>query len=102
MRRATTPTHTFKFPKEVPIDTLDELLLTYTQDRKKILEKTKDDLTFSVDENTVSYVLTQDEANLFAPGKALVQARVKDDNGVVMASQMVEFSVKPVLNSKEL
>lgn len=102
MRRATTPTHTFTFPESVLIDSLGELRITYSQNGKTVLEKTLDDLTIDTENNAVSYTFTQDETNLFAPGKALVQARAKSGSGAVLASQMVWITIKPVLNSKEM
>lgn len=102
MRRATTPTHTFTFPESVPVDGLAEVLITYSQDKKTILEKRMSDLTLSVGGNTASYTLTQEETNKFAPEKALIQVRAKGENGTVLASQMLWLDVKPVLNSEEM
>lgn len=102
MRRATTPTHTFTFPEKVSVDGLSEILITYSQNGKIIFEKTEADLTISLEDNAVSYTLTQEEANKFAPGKALVQVRSKSDNGTVLASQMLWLEIKPVLNSEEM
>lgn len=102
MRRATTPTHTFTFPESVPVDGLSEILITYSQDKKTILEKRKSDLVLSAEDNTASYTLTQEETKKFAPEKALIQVRVKGDNGTVLASQMLWLDVKPVLNSEEM
>ena len=102
MRRATTPTHTFTFPEKVSVDGLSEILITYSQDGSIILEKHEADLTISLEDNSVSYTLTQDETNKFAPGKALVQVRAKSESGTVLASQMLWLDVKPVLNSEEI
>lgn len=102
MRRATTPTHTFTFPESVPVDGLSEILITYSQDKKTILEKRKSDLVLSAEDNTASYTLTQEETKNFAPERALIQVRVKGDNGTVLASQMLWLDVKPVLNSEEM
>lgn len=102
MRRATTPTHEFTFPKDIPIDGLVEVLITYNQDKKTVLEKELGDLIISIKNNSVSYTLTQEEANKFVPGKALIQVRAKGENGIVLASQMLWLDIKPVLNSEEL
>lgn len=102
MRRATTPTHTFTFPENVSVDGLSEILITYSQNGRIIFEKTEADLTISLEDNAVSYTLTQEEANKFTPGKALVQVRSKSDNGTVLASQMLWLEIKPVLNSEEI
>lgn len=100
MRRASTPTHTFTFPEEIPIEGLDEIKVTYSQSGKTVLKKEKSDLTISLEDNSASYTLTQEEANKFAPGKALVQVRPKSSNGAVLASQMIWLTIKPVLDSE--
>jgi hypothetical protein len=102
MRRATTPTHTFTFPDTVKVDGLSEILITYSQAKKTILEKGMSDLTLSAKDNTASLTLTQEETNKFAPSKALIQVRAKGENGVVLASQMLWLDVKPVLNSEAM
>lgn len=102
MRRATTPTHTFTFPAEVPIVGLDEILITYSQNGKTILEKTKDELIIDAENNAASYLMSQEESLKFAPEKALIQVRAKGENGSVLASQMLWLDVKPVLNSEEM
>lgn len=100
MRRATTPTHTFTFPDTVSVDSISELLVTYSQCGKTILTKTLDDMVPG--ENSFSCKLTQDETNLFAPGKALIQVRAKNLSGVALASQMIWLTIKPVLESEDL
>lgn len=102
MRRATTPTHTFTLPDEVPVGSLSKVLLTYSQNGKTILEKSLPDLTTDTDKNTLFYELTQAETNLFAPGKALIQLRAKYNNGTVLESQMIWLTVKPALNSEAI
>ena len=102
MRRATTPTHTFTFPEDVPVNELSDILVTYSQSKSKILEKTLEDMELSAEDNTASVTLTQEETTRFAPGKALIQVRAKGNNNVVLASQMIWLDVKPVLDSKEM
>ena len=102
MRRATTPIHTFTFPEDVLVDSLSEVVITYSQDGKTILEKNLSDLTVSTENNTLSCELSQEETTKFAPGKALVQVRAKNESGSALASQMVWLTIKPVLNSEEM
>lgn len=102
MRRATTPTHTFILPTEVLVGSLEKALLTYSQSGKKVLEKSLSDLNVNSDNNSLYYKLTQDETNLFAPEKALIQLRVKNNAGTVLESQMIWLTVKPALNSEEI
>ena len=78
MRRATTPTHTFTFPADVPVDEVDDVLITYTQNRQNILEKTKKDVEIDVINNMIVVPkLTEAETSLFAPGKALIQLKAR-------------------------
>lgn len=100
MRRATTPTHTFTLPSSVSVDSLEKAILTYSQDGKTILQKNLSDLTTDSENNALFYELTQGETNLFAPGKALAQLRVKNQNNKVFQSQMLWVTVKPALDSE--
>ena len=101
MRRATTPTHIFTFPDTVEVSSVTEILISYSQCGKVILEKTFNDLSIDTDKNAFYLDLTQDETDLFAPGKALIQVRAKTGNKT-LASQMIWLTVKPVLNSEEM
>lgn len=100
MRRATTPTHTFVIPEAVAVSSLEKVLLTYSQNGATVLEKTLSDLAIDSENNSLNYQLTQNETNLFAPGNALIQLRVKTNTGAVLESQMIWFPVKPALNSE--
>ena len=101
MRRATTPNHTFTFPEEVEVSSVTDILISYSQNGQKILEKTLNDLTIDTENNAFNLKLTQKETDSFAPGKALVQVRAKTGN-TALASQMIWLTVKPVLNSEEM
>lgn len=101
MRRATTPSHTFTFPEEVEVANVTDILISYSQCGKKILEKTLNDVTIDTNHNAFNLTLTQKETDSFAPGKALIQVRAKTGDKA-LASQMIWLTVKPVLNSEEL
>ncbi len=101
MRRATTPIHSFTFPDDVLVGDVTEALITYSQNGNTILEKTLTDLTPNIDNNVFRLALTEDETRLFAPGKALIQVRVKIGDGA-LCSQMIWLTVKPTLNSEDL
>ena len=100
MYRATTPTHKFRFPKDMT--EFKTILVTYQQKGKIVMEKTKADLT--TDGNTASFVLTQEEANAFSPGdrSVSVQIRAVDIHGTVLASKIFQVNVKDVLNDEVL
>ena len=102
MRIATTPTHTFTFPETIRLSEITEAEFVYGQCGEKKLTKTLDDFVIDYQKNTFSITLTQDETKLFAPGEALVQAKIKTSTGSVLASQIIIFNVKPVLNSEDL
>ena len=102
MRIATTPTHKFYFPAIVSVGDISEAEFTYGQRGEKLLTKTLDDFAKDLTENSLSIKLKQEETKKFAPGEALVQARIKVVNGAVLASQMLIFDVKPVLDSEEI
>lgn len=101
MRRATTPTHTFTFPQGIKVGSVTEALVTYSQCGRIVLEKTLSDAEIDSENNRIAIKLSEEETNLFAPGKALVQVRAKV-NEAMLASQLLWFPVKPVLNSESM
>lgn len=111
MYRATTPKHTFIFDVD-PAETFDKILITYAQNGKIILEKNKEELSFSETMNeccgrqyTASLELTQEETNMFSAGSrgvVSIQVRVRTYDGQVLASDEKHISVKNVLNDEVL
>lgn len=109
MYRATTPKHIFYFNVD-PNETFEEILITYSQSEKIILEKHKNDLTF--DEKPGQYRkygawfrLTQEETKLFEDSyysECDVQVRVKTFTGEVVAGPVEKVTVKEVLNDEVL
>lgn len=103
MFRATTPLHKFIFDQDAEL--FDEILITYAQNGKIVLEKRKDDLTFGQDENghyTASVKLTQEESNLFRYGSVNIQVRVLTADGEALSSEVRTLAVKDVLNDEVL
>lgn len=109
MFRATTPTHTFLFDVD-PDVSYSDILITYAQGNKIVLEKQKSDLTFEgsqvIEGETVylaSLHLTQEESNKFQPIKTVnVQVRALTYNNEAVASNKIPVSVKDVLNDEVL
>lgn len=127
MFRATTPTHKFCFGTINP-ELFKEILLTYAQNDKVVLEKKKQDLVITseeitvklpkeetneeitVDEETVTHYhatlkLTQEETKLFKIQNGLtitVQIRTIDNEGNVAASNKMKVSLQDVLNDEVL
>lgn len=104
MYRATTPIHTFS----LPISTADckDILITYKQGKNIVLEKYMDDRVLpsgmTINNKTITIVLTQEESKLFKAVAATVQVRILTDAGTVCASDIFNFKVKDVLDDDEL
>ena len=109
MYRATTPTHNFCFGDVNPED-LKTILITYVQNDKIVLEKTKSDLEFTTEEVEgethyhASLKLTQEETNMFSPktNTIYIQVRAADFDGNAVASDIVKVSLHDVLNDEVL
>ena len=100
MVRATTPTHTFVLP--LSVDDVKTLLLTYSQNDNVVMEKEKDDLT-ATDDNTIQYVLTQEETLKFDASKSVqIQLRVLTHGGSALASRVFSVPCGNVLNPEVL
>ncbi len=99
MRLGTTPKHTFTLPFET--DLIQELKITYSQNKKIILEKHLADC--EVDKNSVSYKLTQEETFLFANDVNVeCQVRVLTTTGDVLASNIRIVTAERCLDGEVL
>lgn len=108
MIRATTPTHTFTFNSLDP-STFKVLNIYYAQQGVEILQKTKEDCTFSTKETEdgtiylASVVLTQEETKLFkAKYKVKIQLRVLTQEDTALATEEYEVPVSDVINDEVL
>ena len=105
MYRATTPRHTFVFNVN-PEETFQTILITYAQDNEIVLEKGKEDLTFTTSgesEFEATLMLTQEETKLFSNKSSVkVQVRVLTNNGEAAASTKMTIPVNDVLNDEVL
>lgn len=107
MFRATTPKHTFVFDVD-PDATFKEILVTYAQEGKVILEKEKKDMTFGEqldDKGETEYLaslkLTQEETNLFTTRiskNVTVQVRVLTNTDDAVAFNKIQIPLFDVLN----
>lgn len=95
MTRATTPTLKFNIPFST--ESIEALRLTFKQG-DLIKTFTQDDCTFE----PTAVVLSLDERQTadFAKSSARVQMRVKLKNGKVIASNILNFDVREVLESE--
>lgn len=99
MRLGSTPKHTFTLPFET--DLIQELKITYSQNKKIILEKHLADC--EVDKNSVSYKLTQEETFLFTDNVNVeLQVRVLTTTGDVLASNIRIVTAERCLDGEVL
>lgn len=100
MYRASTPTHRFVLPNEIDTENIDEIIVTYAQCSRTVLEKREEDVI--VGEHDIHFRLTQREANLFKPGNVALQIRIKMLDGTVIVSNIYQIPVREVLNDEEM
>ena len=111
MLRATTSKHSVTLDVNHE-ETFSEILITYAQNGKIILEKHKSDLTFETCDcfgwkpvYTAFVKLTQEETKLFAAnpkGIVNIQVRALTEDGDAIASDIEQISVQNVLNDEVL
>lgn len=106
MYRATTPVHYFRFDTDPSL--YKEILITYAQGDKIVLEKHKADLQFKEEKKwnkyTAYFRLTQEETKLFSASigasPVFIQIRVMTDADEVLASDKKRVTVQSVLNDE--
>lgn len=97
IRRCSTPTHTLTLPFDT--NTIKSLMVIYAQDGIEVFHKSKEDCT--LDGNTISVTLTQEETKSFNHKLDVqVQLRVVTYNGASMVSEIKTATVKTVLNDE--
>ena len=119
MIRGTTPSQTFDFDEGV-LDTIDKLVITYTQNEKIILEytftaqeipvyrhtiyepiydeKTGEEIGQEFIRDYIEFNLSQEETYLFEAGIYYMQLKALDNYGRVVATRISRCPVLPVLN----
>lgn len=92
IRQRTTPTHTFELP--FPTSAIAKLEITYKQGgRIKIIKRLND---VQLDENTISFVLTESETAMFREGERVdIQVWIRDTGGLALLSDIFTTSVYP-------
>ena len=99
MKIGATPRHTFTVPFKT--DLIKELKITYAQNKKTVLEKYLADC--EVEENSVSYSLTQEETFLFDSNAMVeVQVRVLTMGGDAMTSNIHTIRAERCLDREVL
>lgn len=97
MIRGTTPTHIFELPFQAKI--LDEVKVSYAQAKEVVVEKDTEDCT--LEENTITVKLTQEETLRFSPiGNVDVQLKVKTSDSTVLATRAMRVNIEDILNEE--
>lgn len=99
MIRSTTPKQAFEIAN-VDVSTLKELQVTYSQDNIPLVVKLKDDVT--IEDNVISFTLTQDETLAFEDKPVEIQMKVLTEDDEVLASRIFRVPVLKVLNEEKL
>ena len=95
--RGTTPDQIFTLPFERK--DIDDLRITYTQNKEKIITKTMKDVEF--EGNDVSFTFSQDETFKFSEKHQVqVQLKIKTINGQVLNSDIIYMRVDPALDEE--
>lgn len=93
MRRGTTPTNTFKV--DIDLREAAVMYITYSQLGKTIVEKEIQDIT--IEEDTLSVTLTQEETLAFCAGEVEVQIRARFPGGLAVESEIKKTTAERVL-----
>lgn len=97
MKRASTPTHRFELMTD--LSALKDIMITYKQGDKIVLEKARQDVT--MEGKTAVVKLTQEETNLFAADTDVkLQVRILTLGGESYPSNVVTVPVEDVLNDE--
>ena len=98
--RGATPENTFTFP--IDLSTADVVYITYNQCDRTVIEKEKDDISFSYDEDAGVYLLqielTQEESLAFNDKhKVEMQIRGRYPDGRAVESTIMTTTVDRIL-----
>lgn len=93
MYRGTTPTN--KFMLDIDLQDAVVIYITYKQNNKTILEKTKEDIEFG--DGYISVELTQEETLEFKERPISIQIRARFADGKAIASNIIKTTVNNVL-----
>lgn len=101
MRQGTTPTHTFT--TDFDCSGAELIYITYCQNNETVLEIDNTEGRITVDAESISVKLTQEETLLFSPDRnVMIQIRVKMPGGDALASNLMAASVMEVLKGGEI
>lgn len=95
--KGTTPIHIFVLPFDT--NTIENVVITYSQKNNIVFEKRKDDCIF--ENNTITVNLSQEETLKFERSYNVeIQVRVRTYDDVAYASLIYEEPIRPCLNEE--
>lgn len=94
MYRGSTPEY-FIHMSGLQISDLKNMQITFTQDRKIVIERALADMTIDAEANTASFSLTQEETMSLKVGMVDKQIRVMDSSGKVTLTRIFRERVEP-------
>lgn len=93
MYRGTTPTNIFNV--DIDLTNAEVIYITYKQQNKVVIEKTKDDITVTTETLTVK--LTQDETLKLTEREVEIQIRARFSDGTALASNIIKTTANKIL-----
>lgn len=101
MTPGTTPTHYFNLPKVISKDEVAKLRITYEQNGKIVMKKTKDECTFN--EKQITVKLKQEETLKFDENASVrMQLKIRTTGGDVIMSKVIKDTADVVLDKEEI
>lgn len=99
MTPGTTPTHYFNLPMVISKDDVAKLRITYEQNGRKVLQKTKDECTFN--EKQIIVKLKQEETLKFDENASVrMQLKLRTTGGDVIMSKIMKEITDVVLDKE--
>lgn len=101
MRRGTTPIITFN--TDLDLSDMNKLYVTFSQEGKVIVEKDESELV--IDGSNIIVSLSQEDTLKFSldpRNTVFAQIRVKFNNNIAMASNILKLRVKEILKEGEI
>ena len=94
MYRGSTPEYFIRM-SGLQISDLANMQITFTQDRKTVIERALADMVIDTEANTASFSLTQEETMSLKVGMVDKQIRVMDSSGKVALTRIFRERVEP-------
>lgn len=96
MYRGTTPTLYLELETEIDLSDVVEMWVTFKSPTVEIT-KTLNEVAFDSETNVITVVLSQDETLQLYNGKADVQVRLRTEDGLAYATDIVDVEIGRIL-----